>query len=587
MPMAAVEQGLDRYNRILLFVAGLGGLLYGIDVGIIGGALPYLEATSNLNGSQLSIIVAAVLLGSVFSTLFAGLLADWMGRKPLMILSGAAFVLSIPVIALSQGYGPLFFGRLLQGVSGGLVGVVVPLYLAECLSANKRGRGTGVFQWLLTAGIVVAALIGIYYSYHVAQVARTASPSELFQVKDQAWRRIFWMSMPPGLLFVVGGLFVSESPRWLFRRGKIEAARQALLRSRTPEQTEIEMSEMEQIAREATRPRDGKSAGDSLLSRRYVLPFLLACVILFCNTATGINTLIGFNTDILLQSGLSDVWAHWGYVIFTSLNFLATTIGMTLVDRKGRKFLFLLGTSGIIVAMLSAAGLFVRSEAHRFDAGPALQAMVTPEQKLNFHFDQQEAEKLLPSGAFNGQHSALSVIYSYGAFTATTTPARTGEDVPAPIQIDRASCVPAGKVEAFFRNPFADLDQARTAPLRIEHAYLSPVPPALNGWLMACCLYGFVIFYAMGPGVCVWLALSELMPTRIRSNGMSIALVINQLVSTTLAGIFLPVVGKYGYSRMFFIFAGFTVIYWITVALFLPETKGKTLEEIEKFFEHA
>src|SRR4029077_4246859 len=138
---AYTEQSRRVYNRILLLVAGLGGLLYGIDVGIIGGALPYLEATSKLNGSELSIIVAAVLLGSVFSTLLAGLLADWMGRKPLMILSGVAFVLSIPVIALSSGYGSLFFGRLLQGVSGGLVGIVVPLYLAECLSAKQRGRG--------------------------------------------------------------------------------------------------------------------------------------------------------------------------------------------------------------------------------------------------------------------------------------------------------------------------------------------------------------------------------------------------------------------------------------------------------------
>src|SRR6201984_2856533 len=126
-------------NTLLLLVAGLGGLLYGIDVGIIGGALPYLQASSQLSAGQLSIIVAAVLLGSVFSTLFAGLLADWMGRKPLMILSGTAFILSIPVIALSQGYSSLFLGRLLQGMSGGLIGIVVPLYLAECLSASTRG----------------------------------------------------------------------------------------------------------------------------------------------------------------------------------------------------------------------------------------------------------------------------------------------------------------------------------------------------------------------------------------------------------------------------------------------------------------
>src|SRR3954471_19086178 len=86
------------YNRFLLLVAGLGGLLYGVDVGIISGALPYLEATSGLNAGQLSIIVAAVLLGSVISTVFAGMLADLMGRKKLMALSGILFVVSIPTI---------------------------------------------------------------------------------------------------------------------------------------------------------------------------------------------------------------------------------------------------------------------------------------------------------------------------------------------------------------------------------------------------------------------------------------------------------------------------------------------------------
>src|SRR5271156_2370267 len=106
-----------RYNRFLLLVAGLGGLLYGVDVGIIAGALPYLEAPTGLNAGQLSFIVAAALLGSVISTLFAGMLADWMVRKPLMALSGVLFVASSPVIALAQGYGPLVLGRLLQGVS--------------------------------------------------------------------------------------------------------------------------------------------------------------------------------------------------------------------------------------------------------------------------------------------------------------------------------------------------------------------------------------------------------------------------------------------------------------------------------------
>jgi MFS family permease len=293
---SAESSAKRRYSLFLLMVAGLGGLLYGIDVGIIAGALPYLEATSHLTAAQLSSIVAAVLLGTVFSTLFAGLLADWIGRKPLMVLSGVTFVLSIPVIALSQGYGPLFFGRLLQGMSGGLIGVVVPLYLAECLSASSRGKGTGIFQWLLTLGLVTAAIVGIYYSYRVQAVSMASDAATLFAFKDQAWRRIFWVSLPPGVLFVLGSIMVGESPRWLFRRGEKDKAYAALLRSRSAEQAALELREMEETALQAQKnlPAD-KRVRETLLQRKFVIPFLLALVILACNTATGINSINGYN----------------------------------------------------------------------------------------------------------------------------------------------------------------------------------------------------------------------------------------------------------------------------------------------------
>jgi len=585
------EKARRNYNAFLLLVAGLGGLLYGIDVGIIGGALPYLEATSGLNPAQLSVIVAAVLLGSVFSTLFAGLLADWMGRKPLMILSGLAFIVSIPVIALSHGYAPLFFGRLLQGISGGLIGVVVPLYLAECLGASTRGKGTAVFQWLLTLGIVAAALVGIYYSYRVDAVAKAAGAATLFAFKDQAWRRIFWVSLPPGILFVLGSLLVSESPRWLFRKNKREKAHVALMRSRTPEQAILELREMEETAnRPIPTQTKGEKVHDTLLRRKYVVPFLLACVILACNTATGVNSVIGYNTAILLQSGLSDVHAHWGYVLFTAVNFTMTMVGMALVDRKGRKFLFVLGTSGIIVAMVTVGLMFLGTEKRSVNCREQIQAMVGADQEVTVRFDKAKASQLIAANAdtpmgISADHASFAIIYSYGDFTASTSYVRSDDPGALALNITRASAVPANKVEAFFKNPFADLDAAKTAPLRIEKAVLGAVPDASHGWRVALMLYVFMAFYALGPGVCVWLALSELMPTRIRSNGMSFALVLNQLVSTTLAGIFLPFVSKYGYSSMFFLFASFTVIYFLTTAFLLPETKGKTLEEIEAFFE--
>ena len=579
------------YNRFLLLVAGLGGLLYGVDVGIIAGALPYLEATSGLNAGQLSIVVAAVLLGSVISTLFAGALADWMGRKFLMALSGALFVVSIPVIALSHGYQPLVLGRLLQGISAGLIGVVVPLYLAECLAASDRGKGTGIFQWLLTLGIVTAAVVGMFFSFRVEEVARLGDPARLFAFKDTAWRSIFWVSLPPGLLFVIGSLMVAESPRWLFRHSKKEAALASLLRSRTDDQAAIELKEMtDAAASEQAKTSAGGRVRESLFRRKYVIPFVLACVILACNQATGINSIIGYNTNILMQSGLSDVQAHWGYVIFTLVNFLMTIAGVLLVDRKGRKFLLSLGSAGIILSLVCTGSLFRRTEKLRVDSRAAVQSMIDADQKVALLYDQKAADALLAASresalAIGNRPTSLILIYSCGDFQGSSKAVRSDDISAKPIEVTRESCLPANKVVAFFSNPFGNLDASRRAPLTINNALITPVPSADNGWLAAVTLFIFMAFYAIGPGVCVWLALSELMPTRIRSNGMSIALLINQAVSTGIAAVFLPTVGKYGYAVMFFGFAGCTIVYFVTAAFFLPETKGKTLEEIEAHFE--
>ena len=214
------------------------------------------------------------------------------------------------------------------------------------------------------------------------------------------------------------------------------------------------------------------------------------------------------------------------------------------------------------------------------------------DQKLSLLYDAKTANALLVADgdagkAISNRPTSLVVIYSYGDFHAATKVARSDDESAAPIEITRDSCVPANKVVAFFSNPFADLDAARHAALQIDAALITPVPSTNNGWLVAISLFVFMAFFAIGPGVCVWLALSELMPTRIRSNGMSIALLINQAVSTGIAAMFLPTVGKHGYSAMFFGFAACTVIYFITATVFLPETKGKTLEEIEAHFEGA
>jgi hypothetical protein len=229
-------------------------------------------------------------------------------------------------------------------------------------------------------------------------------------------------------------------------------------------------------------------------------------------------------------------------------------------------------------------GLIFRStERLGVDCRGAVQSRVTPDQGLSLVFDRAAATSL--RGDASAGPASLVVIYSYGDFRGATNVARSDDAAAAPLVITRAGCVPSNGVVAFFSDPFADLAGARVAPLRIESALVTPVPSERNGWLTAAFTFSFMAFFAIGPGVCGWLALSELMPTRIRSNGMSAALLVNQAVSTAIAATFLPAVGRFGYSMAFFAFAGCTVVYLATTILFLPETKGKTLEEIELLFE--
>ncbi|QIL21564.1 MFS transporter [Thermomonas sp. HDW16] len=588
------ERGDPRWQiRYLLFIAGMGGLLYGIDLGIIAGALPYLEATASaswhLSTQQLSFVVAAVLLGSVLSALFAGALSDLIGRRNVMFLSGALFTASIPIMALASGYWPLLLGRLLQGVSGGLIGVAVPLYLAEVLSPERRGRGMAMFQLLLTIGLVVAAIIGLYQAHvvdaateSVRQLAEADQQRILYEVKDQAWRTIFWSCLLPGLVFTAGTLLLSESPRWLAKRGRIAQAKTALQRTLPAAQVEPTLQEMQA---QSDADNSGTHPRDSLLSRRYVKPFLLACIILACTQATGMNSILAYVVNILNHAGLPGSVANWGDVTVKVVNALMTVVALILVDRKGRKFLLMLGSGGIVLALLAMATLFVQAERNQTDVRPALVQQVEGD-GLTLKLDAAQWQRLGVTDP--AQPQQLTVAYRYGGFSNVRSLRSDAAGTPE-LNIRREDTVqPDSVIGRFFRslhlNPFADPASAAQAPLVLERADLGAVPSPAHGWAVTVCILFFVAFFAVGPGVCVWLALSELMPTRIRSNGMSIALLINQFVSTSIAAVFLPMVGRHGYASMFFFWAGCTVVYFLVATFLLPETKGKTLEQIEAHF---
>lgn len=474
------------YAKYLLVMAGLGGLLYGIDVGVCAAAYPYIENTASYTKAQLGFIVGAVLWGSVLSSLFAGFLAEWVGRKKLIIFSAFCFTLSIPVICASGlfdggNFALLSFGRLLQGASAGIVGVVVPMYLAECLDADSRGKGTGMFQLLLTIGLVFAAVIGLVVT---TLVGAAHAPAEGEVIKPEtlsawttAWQTIFWCSSVPGLILFFGAFKLKESPRWLYRRGRESEALASLAANNGETKAAEILAEMKAAdAAEAAQKAANQASTDTLFQKKYVIPFLLAVAILALNQTTGINSVLNYSVKIFQETGMYDAFANWSDLAIKVMNMLMTIVACTLVDRKGRKFLLKLGTSGIVAGLCGIGLVFL----------------------------------------------ALS----------------------------------SGWVK----------------------------PSLVTGILATVSFFLFIASFGVGPGVCVWLALSELMPTRIRAAGMSIAMIINQGVSALIATVFPVWVEQTSYQSVFFTLAGFTVIYFIIAAFFLPETKGRTLEEIERYF---
>lgn len=586
------QQSNKPHNRFLLAIAGMGGLLYGIDIGVIDPALHYLNQSIRLSEAQLSTVVAAVLAGSILGSVVAGVLADWLGRKRMMIVSGVMFVASVAIIYVSQSFQPLLLGRLLQGMSGGVIAVVVPLYLAECLPSNTRGRGAAVFQFMLTLGIVLAAFVGSYYVGNAEQAIALAGSDQVQVVAaaDHAWRSMFLAVVYPGVLFLLGTVFVPESPRWLVRRGRVEQARKVLSKMRSSAESGVELAEINAaLAQERARPKMSYAGGlkEIFTERRYVIPFILACLILGLNQATGINSLLQFMSTILQKAGLDPVAAAGYGTAIKVVNSAMTIVAILLVERKGRVFLLKIGTGGIILSLCVLATIFYQTESRRSDVQAQVTALIK-DGKLDFDMNEVAFAK------GSTEPLQVSILYNYGSkqqVAEAFMPTAESQAVLAQAAAGGASralrenALRIRTLQAIHIAP--DSPDGAALPLTIARATVGPIPSRTNGLLTALCIAAFIAFFSIGPGVCVWLALSELMPTRIRSVGMGVALLINQGVGTIIAAAFLPIVGNYGFFAMFLFWAACTVVYFITAAFFLPETKGRSLEEIEAHFAGA
>ena len=330
----------------LLAIAGLGGLLYGVDFGVIAAASPYIKALRLFTDAELSWIVGAVLFGGIVSSLTAGMLSERFGRKRMIVASAALFLVAIPVVCLSEkSLVAMLVGRVLQGMSAGYMSVVMPMYLTETLPADMRGRGTGVFQFCLGLGLVAAAATG----YLVARLYGAAdAPADVVAdaAKSAAWKVNFWWTLAPVAVLFLGALRLPESPVW--KNGKCKM-----------ENVELKNDEQTTILHSAF----------SILHYRYVLPFLLAVAVLTLNKTTGMSSITSYSVMIFQKAGFTGSLGNIGDFAVKLTNLVVTIVAASLVDRKGRTWLLKVGTAGMTIGLFAIGGVLFAIE--RFGVEPS------------------------------------------------------------------------------------------------------------------------------------------------------------------------------------------------------------------------
>jgi len=327
-------------NRLFLWrvslIAGLGGILYGFDMGIIAAALIFVRSTFSLSTQMEEIVVSVVLVGSMAGALVGGVLADRSGRRATLLWGGSLFIGGSILAPLSPNVFILIVARALLGVAIGFTSVTAPIYVSELAPPRSRGMLIGLYQFALTGGIALADLAGYWLA------------------GEHAWRWMFGLGAIPALLFFILVLTVPESPRWLVAHGRSTEAEIVL--GSYADQAGAGML-LADIRASLTVGMDKRWGALWTPNMRKALFVAVGFTVL--QQVTGINTIIYYGPQIFALAGIgSDKNAIFATLLVAVVNVLATIIALVLVDRVGRKPLLYWGVGGMTLSLFLLAYAF-------------------------------------------------------------------------------------------------------------------------------------------------------------------------------------------------------------------------------------
>ena len=381
-----------KKNQLFIWAltSALAGFLFGFDTVVISGAEKTIQELWDLNGSQHGLALSAALWGTVLGAIFGGWPANRFGRKGTLLWIGILYFVSAIGSALSNDLMPFVLARFIGGVGVGISTVVGPMYISEIAPAAKRGRLTGMFQFNIVFGILVAFLSNYL-------IGRTMG--------DVAWRWMLGVEAIPAIIYAIMCLRIPESPRWLITQKGDRAEGKRVLALSRPEATE---AEIEALVAEIESHSGKEAKTGKIPFRRLKIPLILAFLIAFFNQLSGINVILYFAPRLLGLAGIDNPLAAsiWLGVV----NLIFTFVGLYLIDRLGRKSLLFIGSIGYIAslgicawAFLSFPGFKVVSSAIDYQsAAEKVEKLATVDRTVT------ESEKEAAAQSLKEKESALS-----------------------------------------------------------------------------------------------------------------------------------------------------------------------------------
>ncbi|MEM9056276.1 MAG: sugar porter family MFS transporter [Pseudomonadota bacterium] len=509
-----------RFATSVALVVALGGFLMGFDASVISGVVGFVEDEFSLNKIEVGWVVASLTLTATLAMMLAGPLSDRIGRRPVLTLAAVLFAASAVASALAPNYWTLVAARMLGGLGVGAALIIAPMYIAEIAPAAVRGRLVSFNQLNIVIGISAA----FFSNYFILKLGESdLGWAKVSRVGEWGWRWMLGVEAAPALFYLAALVVVPESPRWLAMRGRHDEALAVLGRFTDAQNAKPALAAVrDSLAAQAdqTRLRLGE-----LFAPRLGKVLLIGITVAVLQQLTGINAVFFYAPMIFEQSGIGTDAAFLQATLVGLVNLVFTVAALLLIDRVGRRPLLCVGLAGIAVCMLTLAWGF--GQASYTLGADALAAMP----------DTLDVQRLA---------SVVGVTF--------------GSDIAF-----REAVIAAVGGEAFAAN---------------EAAFVSAAI-AVDPRVILVAILGFVASFAMSLGPVMWVLFSELFPNRLRGLAVSFVGLINSAVSFGVQLVFPWELERLGNATTFALFGIVAALGFFMVLRLVPETKGRTLEQLE------